>query len=186
MRRTLFLLATLSLATVLPAAAQARNASSGGRGGDYYFRPGAPFKRAVLLGTVDQVLQALPEAYRRLGFAVTPAANRDTMQKDLVTQYMQVRGQLYPGEANSLYFECGRNSVAGSLADNGDITFAMLSRVQQNEQGGTEVLTQVTARVTRRDSSQYPVDCISTGRLEDTLAQFTAQQLQAAEASRRP
>jgi hypothetical protein len=178
MRRALFLLATLSLAPMLPAAAQDRVADGGRDGSAFFFRADAPFARAVLPYTVEQVRATLPEAYRRLGFTARVAATRDTTQRDLATSYMQIRGQLYPGEANSLYFECGRNSPSGPLADQGDITFAMLSRVEPGSRGGAEVLTQITARARRRDSSQYPVDCLSTGRLEATLAQFAAEQLQ--------
>ncbi len=177
MRPTLFLLSAVALATAVPAAAQERVADSGRDGSAFFFRADAPFARALLPYTVDQVWQTLPEAYRRLGFTATPS--RDAARKDLSTPMMQTRGQLFPGEANSLYFECGRNSPTGPMADQSDITFAMLSRVESDPRGGTAVLTQLSARARRRDSSQYPVDCVSTGRLEATLAQFVQQQLQA-------
>ncbi|HYH81914.1 MAG TPA: hypothetical protein VEX86_19055 [Longimicrobium sp.] len=174
MRRSLFLLAALSLATVLPAAAQDRIASGGREGDNLYFRAEKPFARAVLPHTVDQVWQTLPEAYRRLGFAASVA---DSVRKELSTPNMRVRGQLYTGEANSRYFTCGRNSLAGPIADQGDITFGLLSRVETDPRGGTVILTQVNARVQRRDSSQYPVECVSTGLLENTLAQYVAEQI---------
>jgi hypothetical protein len=174
MRRTLSLLTALTL-IALPAAAQERTASQG-REGTFFFRADAPFAKVVLPYTVDQVWRAMPDAYQLLGF--TGTADRDTTKKDFKTGFMQIRGQLYEGEPNSLYFECSRNSMTGPLADQGDITFAILSRVEPNEGGGTAVLTQLSARVRRRDASQYPVDCGSTGRLERTLAQFLTQRLQ--------
>jgi hypothetical protein len=161
---------------LVTAGAQDRVADGGRGASAFFFQANAPFTRAVLPYTVDQVWATMPEAYRRLGFATTPVG--DGTMKDLKTSFMQIRGQLYPGEANSLYFECGRNSPAGPLADQGDITFAVLSRVETDPRGGTAILTQVSARARRRDSSQYPVDCRSTGRLEATLAQFAQEQLQ--------
>ena len=173
MRRSVLFAALLSMIAV-PAAAQDRMASSG-RGDVLYFRAEAPSARVVLPYTVEQVWRALPDGYQMLGFTATAA--RDTSKHEVSTTYLQIRGQLYPGEANSLYFDCSRNTPTGPLADQGDITFAVMSHVQPDERGGTAVLTQVVARLKRRDGSQYPVDCISTGRLERTLAQFLRQRL---------
>ncbi|HET7233820.1 MAG TPA: hypothetical protein VFJ16_27665, partial [Longimicrobium sp.] len=177
MRRSLILLAALSLAAA-PAAAQDRTTFAA-HGSYMTFRAESQFARVVVPYTVDQVWAALPDAYKLLGFTGEPASN-DPAKRDLVTGYMQIRGQLYPGEPNSLYFDCGNNARTGPLADQGEITFAVYSRLEPAaEQGRTAVLSQVSARVKRRDSSQFPVDCISTGRLERTLAQFLAQRLAA-------
>jgi len=177
MRRMLSLLAALTLATAHSAAAQERYAAGDREEGTFYFRLNVPFARAVMPNTVDQVWAALPDAYKLLGFTAEPSP--DASRKEVATKYMAIRGQLYPGEPNSQYFDCGNNSHSGPLADQGDITFAMTSHVQPDERGGTAVLTQVKARVRRRDSSQYPVDCISTGKLEQTMAQFLQQRLTA-------
>ncbi|HET7464064.1 MAG TPA: hypothetical protein VFJ82_22600 [Longimicrobium sp.] len=176
MRTLLVLFAAATVA--LPAAAQRAQTKTAdqGREGVLDFHPDAPFVKAVVPNAMAQVWTALPDAYKLLGF--TAHASRDTTRKDVSTESMAIRGQLYPGEANSLYFDCGRNSLAGPLADQGDITFSMSSHVEPDPAGGTAVLTQVNARVKRRDSSQYPVDCISTGRLEQTMAQFLRQRLQ--------
>lgn len=176
--RTVLLLLAAVIGAALPAAAQRTQTKTAdqGREGVLDFHPDAPFVKVVMPNTVDQVWRALPDAYQLLGFTAQPS--RDTTRKETSTASMAIRGQLYPGEANSLYFDCGRNSVAGPLADQGDITFSMASHVEPDQRGGTAVLTQVNARVKRRDSSQYPVDCISTGRLEHTLAQFLQQRLQ--------
>lgn len=176
-RSSCFLLAALaSIATLTPAAAQERVASAG-REGTFLFRAEAPFNRQVIPYTPDQVWAALPEAYRLIGFTARPASTAADAHRDLVTPFMQVRGQLYPGEPNSRYFECSRNSMTGPLADQGDVTFAMTSRVEPDDKGGTQLLTQLSARVKRRDASQYPVDCVSTGLLERTLAGFLKQHL---------
>jgi hypothetical protein len=174
MRRTLLLLAAATLAAAHPAAAQDRTTSQG-RGEILYFRLDVPFAKAVMPYAMDQVWKALPDAYQLLGF--TARASADSTKKEVATAYMAIRGQLYPGEPNSRYFECGRASAAGALADQGDITFAMTTQLQPDERGGTAVLTQVNARVKRRDASQYPVDCMSTGLLERTMAQFLTQRL---------
>lgn len=174
--RTVLLLFTALTVAALPTAAQQTKRADQGREGIMDFQPSAPFVKTVVPNTVQQVWSALPDAYRLLGF--TAQASRDTTRREMATAYMAIRGQLYPGEANSLYFDCGRNSLAGPLADQGDITFAVTSHIEADERGGTSVLTQVNARVKRRDSSQYPVDCVSTGRLENTLAQFLRQRLQ--------
>lgn len=179
MRRTpFFAFAALALAAFTPAAAQERTASAG-REGAFFFRADVPFNRQVVPYTPDQVWRALPEAYRLIGFTARPAPGVDSTRRDVVTPFMQIRGQLYPGEPNSRYFECSRNSMTGPLADQGDVTFAMTSRIEPDDKGGTQLLTQLSARVKRRDASQYPVDCISTGLLERTLADFLKQHLDA-------
>ena len=172
MRRTLLVLAALSLAAA-PAAAQDRPTFAA-HGTEMYFRAEYPFARVALPYPAEQVWKALPDAYQLLGFTGTPV---DSTKQDLRTSFLHVSGQLYPGEPNSLYFECSRNTPTGPAADQGDITFAMLSRVEPDVRGGSTVLTQVTARLRRRDSSQYPIDCVSTGKLEQTLAQFLRQRL---------
>ena len=175
-RSSCFLLALALTAAATPAAAQERVASAG-REGTFFFRAEVPFNRQLVPYTPDQVWAALPEAYRLIGFTVRPASTAADAHRDVVTPYMQIRGQLYPGEPNSRYFECSRNSLTGPLADQGEVTFAMTSRVEPDDKGGTQLLTQLSARVKRRDASQYPVDCVSTGLLERTLAGFLKQHL---------
>lgn len=174
MRRSLLVLAALSLAAA-PAAAQDRPTFAA-HGTSMYFRAEYPFARAALPYTPEQVWAALPDAYQLLGFTATPA---DSARRDLRTSFMHVSGQLYPGELNSQYFECSRNTPTGPAADQGDITFAMLSRVEPDGRGGSTVLTQTSARLRRRDASQYPIDCVSTGKVEQMLAQFLQQRLSA-------
>ena len=176
-RSSCFLLAALAVvAAATPAAAQERTASAG-REGVFFFRADVAFNRQMIPYTPDQVWTALPEAYRLIGFSVRPSPSADGTRRDVVTPFMQIRGQLYEGEPNSRYFECSRNSMTGPLADQGDVTFAMVSRVEPDDKGGTQLLTQLSARVKRRDASQYPIDCVSTGLLERTLAGFLKQHL---------
>jgi hypothetical protein len=166
------LLAALALLAALPAAAQDRTASAG-REGVFYFRADAQTARTTLYSPLEVVWRALPLAYKELGFQLDPTA--DTLAHEFRTPFMQIRGQLYTGEPNSRYFECSRNSLTGPAADQGDITFAMLTHLEADPSGTTVVLTQMQARLKRRDSSQYPIDCASTGRLEQMLAQYLVQ-----------
>lgn len=135
------------------------------------FRRDLPQSERTINAPPEQVVEAVKMVYAQVGL---PLLQSSSNAQDLFTPYLQVRRQLF-GRANSEFFACQETDIAGgSLADRGQLTFAVLMRARP--QGGATVLqTQVDARVTRRDVSASSVECATTGVLEKALIDMVDQ-----------
>ena len=147
-----------------------REASS--RNGEVFavrFRTGAPPAKRVLPAPVPVVWAAVPQAFADMGYPGGPSARPDEMV--YLTRPLTIDGQLYNGERNSDYLDCGQTPVGTLAADTYEIKFAIVARVSALDADSTlvEVLVDGTARDRGRFTS--PVNCSGTGRLEAALLQ---------------
>lgn len=135
------------------------------------FRSDLPQSERTINAPPEQVVEAVKIVYQQVGL---PLLQSSSDAQDLFTPYLQVRRQLF-GRANSEFFACQETDITGgSLADRGQVTFAVLMRARPS--GNATVLqTQVDARVTRRDVSSSSVECASTGVLEKALIDMIEQ-----------
>jgi hypothetical protein len=147
-----------------------REASS--RNGETFavrFRTGAPPAKGVLPVPVPVVWAAVPQAFADMGYPGGPSARPD--ERVYLTRPLTVQGQLYNGELNSLYLDCGQTPVGAPAADTYEIKFAILARVSALDADST--LVEVLVDGTARDRGRFttPVNCSGTGRLEAALLQ---------------
>jgi hypothetical protein len=126
--------------------------------------------RRVLTAPVETIGAALPQTFADLGFPSGASAG-DSGQVYL-TPYLRIHGELYKGELNSVYIDCGHAPGGGHAADSYEVTFAMLVRL--TPQDGDLVLVEVLIDGTARDRTlnlSNPVFCTGTGRLEREFLQ---------------
>lgn len=171
-------LAVLAMALVPvlshPAAAQQRDRSS-----IAVFRNDAPETATRVAYPADAVWKALTDAYAELGFPLATTAN--VRGREFLTPFMDIRGQLF-GRRNSDFFTCQQFDMVGDLTNTGQLSFALRTRLEATDDGATVLHTQVDARARRRSTSSNPVDCNTTGKLEEALAQAVVQRLSQAPA----
>ena len=141
------------------------------------FRADAPSARGVLPVPVQEVWATLPQAFADLGYPGGPSARAD--EQVYLTKPLTIQGQLYTGELNSDYLDCGHTTAGTLAADTYEITFAILARVSPHTPDTTlvEVLVDGTARA--RGLSTNRVFCSGTGRLEAELLQRIAKRTNA-------
>lgn len=151
-----------------PAAAQRHDRSSS------IFRDDVPETRTRIARPAADVWKALTEVYAELGFPLSTTAN--PRAQEFLTPFMDVRGQLF-NLRNSEFFACQQFDTLGDLTNTGQISFALRTRLEPADDSATIVSTQVDARARRRNTTATSVECASTGKLEQALAQAVAQRL---------
>src|SRR5882672_1465116 len=105
-----------------------REASS--RNGETYavrFRTGAPPAKRILPAPVPVVWAALPQAFVDMGYPGGPSARPDEMV--YLTRPLTIDGQLYNGERNSDYLDCGQTLLCSQQKTAYEIKFAIVARV---------------------------------------------------------
>lgn len=152
-----------------PAAAQQRDRSSVA-----IFRNDAPETTTRVAYPVDAVWKALTEVYAEMGFPLASTAN--IRGREFLTPFMEIRGQLF-GRRNTEFFSCQQQDMLGDLTNTGQISFALRTRLEAGADSATVLHTQVDARARRRGTSASSVDCTTTGKLEQALAQAVDQRL---------
>jgi hypothetical protein len=152
-----------------PAAAQQRD-----RGSIAIFRNDAPETRTRVAYPAAAVWKALTEVYAEMGFALATTAN--IRGQEFLTPFMDIRGQLF-GRRNSEFFTCQQFDMLGDLTNTGQLSFALRTRLEATDDGATVLHTQVDARARRRNTNTSAVDCTTTGKLEQALAQAVEQRL---------
>ncbi|HET7233932.1 MAG TPA: hypothetical protein VFJ16_28230 [Longimicrobium sp.] len=163
----------VALPSARPALAQPASSASAQRGQTTIvaFRSDLPQSERAINATPEQVVQAAKMVYAQVGLPLLQSSDN---ARDVFTPYLRVQRHLF-GRNNSDFFACQVTDLAGgNMADRGTLTFAILMRVRPA--GASSVLmTQVDARVTRRDVSANSVECSSTGALEKALIDMIEQ-----------
>lgn len=113
---------------------------------------------------LDAVWNALPGAYVQLDI---PLASVNPDARLLGNDGFRAQGRL--GEERiSSYIHCGR-TMTGSIADEADVFFVVLTQLQEVDAGRTRVVTLVDATARPSATSGNSVRCSSRGRLERAL-----------------
>jgi hypothetical protein len=141
------------------------------------FRTDAGYHRETLPYPPAEVWRHLPEAYTALGLPGGTTTNGNG--HEYMTPYLQVQGQLF-GRRNSDFITCADGAAGAPLADRARVTLAMITRLEANRTGDTDVLTQIDAYAHRRESSTNHVYCNTTGLLERTVVEMLTRMLRQA------
>jgi len=168
--RVLLALGLVPLAACATGSGHAASAPQGARTTTVWFRRDLIPLSRVVAAPVERVWAALPQSFAELGFPSSPSARE--AEWIYLTPSLRIHGELYKGELNSVYIDCGHSAVGGHAADSYDVTFAMLARLTPQEGGTT--LVQVVVDGTARDRTlilSNPVSCGGTGRLERDFLQ---------------
>lgn len=165
----------LSILLVILAPLSLAGCASGAGGPSYYvkYRADALTSNDVLPYPPETVWRALPQAYADLRFPAGPAS-RGLME--FTTPQLKVQGQLY-GLRNSEFIECGVVDQGQPLEDHGEVTLAMITRLEPAQGNATAVRTQVDAYARRRDVASDPVSCASRGVLEQAIVSALVRRL---------
>lgn len=189
-----FVLAAVASA---PAAAQGSTRMSGqgsgirgsGSGGPRYaasFRTDVPSTDTRVDAQPAVLWRATAEVLGAMGFAVSETS--DAAALEFVSTFADLHGRLF-NRPNAEFFSCNSGDMLNDLTATGQINMALRARVAAGPQGGSVLYTQVDARARRRATSATPVECDSTGKLEQRIAlqiQTRVQEIQAESAGARP
>lgn len=132
-------------------------------------RADVPAHRSELAAPVDRVAAAVPGVYEYLGLPVDRV--EDALPVLFATPDLRIRGQLYEGERNSDYIDCGETGPGGERADLYEVEFVVLTRLLDDGQGGTVVETLLNGSARRPGvTDDSAVRCRGTGKLERQIA----------------
>ncbi|HEU0301686.1 MAG TPA: hypothetical protein VFR37_19695 [Longimicrobium sp.] len=129
------------------------------------YRADAPTSRHVVPFPPEAVWAALPLAYADMQL---PAGPTTRGRLEFTTPQLRVQDQLY-GRRNSDFIECGVVDGGRALENQGEVSLAMITRLEPAGGGATVVMTQVDAYARRRDVASDPVFCTTRGVLEEAL-----------------
>lgn len=123
---------------------------------------------------VERVWAALPEVYEALKL---PLTMRQDAQRTLGAQSVRMRAE-FAGQRVSRYVSCGRGLMGGDAADSYEVTLDVVSVAAAAPDGGTTLQSSVGGAVAKPvQTSGDPVQCVTTGRLEERIAQLVAARL---------
>lgn len=122
---------------------------------------------------VDRVWAVLPEAYAALKLTVT---TRRDAERILGAQNVRLRSE-FAGQRLSRYLSCGVGLVSGDAADTYEVILDVVSVAAAADGGGTTLQSSVSAVAKPVQTSGDPVQCATTGRLEERLAQLVAERV---------
>ncbi len=125
-----------------------------------------PLHSSRMRGTPEALAAEVPAIYRYLGLEAAAASDADPLT--FYTPPMTISGQLYEGERNSAYIDCG-SAMQGERADVYEVRFALVTRLRA---AGEETLVQTRLEGLARDrfTNETPVVCGGTGKLEGEIA----------------
>lgn len=132
-------------------------------------RTTAPMHRTEVSAAPEELAEKVPEIYRYLGLEAATAGTSDPLT--FFTASMRITGQLYEGEPNSAYIDCG-SAIQGERADLFDVEFALATRLRPRPDGGTVVETRLEGLARDRYVNEAPVRCGGTGKLEGEIAEL--------------
>jgi hypothetical protein len=118
----------------------------------------------------DAVWSALDATYQAIGITV---AMRDPANWQMGNRNLQVSRRLN-GNSLSRYFNCGNTGMGAEIADSYRLTASVVSTVAEQGAGSRlETVAQAVAR--QQGTSSPPVNCASTGQLEQEIANRVAR-----------
>lgn len=122
-------------------------------------------RETLIRANADRVVGALAEAYQGLGLTVNTV-----LSPSRTLGMREARAPRRLGKAPlSRYLECGADVTGLAHADTYAVTLTVLSRVAPAGDSASLVVTQVAARARSMSTSGNPVNCASTGRLEQAI-----------------
>ncbi len=127
---------------------------------------GSPALEATVPRQADDVWDALPAIYEALGI---PLTDRDRPNRTIGNAGLRARRQL-GGVRLSQYLDCGR-AQEGPSADTYEVQLAVQTRVEPADGGSSVIRTRVQANARSLTFSSSPVQCASTGRLEERIVE---------------
>lgn len=128
--------------------------------------------RHTLQAPVDSVWNALPDAYTALGLTggiIDPATRQFGMPRPTLAPHTLA------GQRLSRLLSCG-STATGAKADSYEVRYVVTSRVSAAD-AGTRVDTRVEATARPRGTGSRPIECASTGVLEQMLADSLSARL---------
>jgi hypothetical protein len=145
-----------------------RSAGSGGPRYNALFRTDVP-ETATRIDAEPAVLwRATTEVLGEMGFGVSETTDAATME--FVSTFADLHGRLF-NRPNAEFFSCNSGDMLNDLTATGRINMALRARIVPEPQGGSVLHTQIDARAQRRATSATPVQCDSTGKLEQRIAE---------------
>jgi hypothetical protein len=130
---------------------------------------GAAPVSTALAASRDTVFTALDQAYTALG---VPVGMRDPANFALGNRNLEISRRL-GGTSLSEYFNCGSGVVGADIATTYRLQIAVISTLRQ-QGSGTQLETVAQANARQPGTSNPPVSCASTGRLEHEIARRVA------------
>lgn len=119
-------------------------------------------------GSPERIFGALPAVYDELKL---PLTQRHDAQRQLGAQGRRVRGSI-GGTRMSLLFNCGAGVTGGDAADSYELTIDVVSQVLPGETPSEATLRTMASGIAKPVmTSGEPVRCVSTGRLEEKIAE---------------
>lgn len=122
----------------------------------------------VVPASADAVWAALPAAFAELGL---PAGAADARTRSLASGVVVVNRR-FAGESAGAFFDCGRTMTGEPAANAYRVTLSVRASLEPDGAESTRVRTAVEAGARSPEgTSAAPVRCLSTGRLEQRLAE---------------
>lgn len=119
---------------------------------------------------IDEVWQVLPAVYGELGI---PVATVNSATRSMGNSQLVISRKL-AGNRASLYLNCGAGIAGQPVADQYRVDASLMTFLHPETDGTTRVETRLTGTATNRAISGAPINCGTTGRLEDRIAQMVA------------
>jgi hypothetical protein len=120
----------------------------------------------------EEVWAALPAAFDRLGIPVTQVA-----QDQMTLGNAELETRAIEGKRMGSYLDCG-TTFSGAVANIYDVTLKVITRVTPSPEGGTSLVTTLDAWAEPRMTNGDAVHCRSRSRLEERIAEVTAEILE--------
>ena len=119
----------------------------------------------------DRVQAQLPGVYEALGITMSSRQDGGVM---VFTNDDITANRRFAGERVSEYLNCGQTPMGTSMADASTVQIKMTTLVSGGAEG-TELKTQLTGMAYSRTNSGTGAACVSTGRLEQRIAQMLTE-----------
>ena len=124
-----------------------------------------PFARTIA-APVEQTAKRLAETFQAMGY---PGSFGEGTTDIYITRQLDVKGRLYEGELNSLYFDCGRSAGGGMVADEYALSFVVAAKVTAVSAMSSEVEILIDASARSLTQSGTTIPCRGTGKLENLI-----------------
>jgi hypothetical protein len=123
---------------------------------------------APVKGSPLEAMNALMQVYADLKI---PVATIDQSSGQIGNQNFRAVSHRLNGHVLSDYLNCGQETMMGDRANLEDVTISVLTTVRRNADSVTVFGTTLQGRATPMGTSTNAVDCQSTGKLEQAIAE---------------
>ena len=129
-----------------------------------WLREDAPRFRRAIAAPIDSVWRFVPSTFQALRFPGAASVYADDYA--YLTPTLKIERQLYQGESNSLYLNCGFTPAGLPVADAYPVTFAIFARLLPQSSGATDVEIMIDGTAKDPVEHRTALRCDGTGRLE--------------------